>query len=400
MTTSLSSDLGPRIAERIRAADREIASRWLERLKTLLPVDAIDIFPTDQILDHIPALIRELADYVASEHAEAASANTTMLSKAYELGELRFAQKASVHQLLREYRILGAVLGQFVDEVCQSLPEATAPADGIVILNRLHEAVFVLLQMTVETFVTRYTERIEDQTTRLEGFNRMVSHELRQPLSALQYALELLDRDDTAPEMRHQLIETSNRNVRRVADLIRMLGALARPDRDSPQMQTVDLFKVTDEAIRQLADAAAAKEVALHNRASDDRCTVDVSRLELVLVNLIANGIKYRDPAKPERFVEVTFGAGADLIELRVRDNGLGIPKADLPKVFRRFYRGHAARDAELDNDGVGLGLAIVAECVKGMRGSITVDSIEGEGTSFVVTLPVTPDDETRPASV
>lgn len=399
MTTSLSSDLGPRIAERIRAADREIASRWLERLKTLLPVEAVEIFPTDQMLDHIPALIRELADYVGSDQSEAASANTMMLSKAYELGELRFAQKASVHQLLREYRILGAVLGQFVDEVCQSLPDATSPADGIVILNRLHEAVFVLLQMTVETFVTRYMERIEDQTTRLEGFNRMVSHELRQPLSALQYALELLGPDDVAPEMRHQLIETSNRNVRRVADLIRMLGALARPDRDSPQMQTVDLFKITDEAMRQLADVAAAKEVALHNRVRDDRCAIDVSRLELVLVNLIANGIKYRDPAKPERLVEVTLSTGTDLIEFRVRDNGLGIPKADLPKVFRRFYRGHASRDAELGNDGVGLGLAIVAECVKGMRGTITVDSTEGEGTTFVVSLPVTPDNETRSAS-
>jgi signal transduction histidine kinase len=72
-----------------------------------------------------------------------------------------------------------------------------------------------------------------------------------------------------------------------------------------------------------------------------------------------------------------------------VRDNGLGIPDSDLSKVFRRHYRGHAARDAELGNDGVGLGLAIVAECVRAMRGTITVDSAEGEGSTFTVTLPI-----------
>jgi signal transduction histidine kinase len=389
MPTQLSSDFGSHIAACIRSADREIAHRWLDQLKMLLPVQANEIFPTEQILDHIPALVRELADYIGSEHTDAVAANTAILAKAAELGELRFAQKASVHQLLREYRILGSVLGQFVTEVCETGPTAASPLEGVQVLNRLHEALFVLLQMTVETFVSRYTEQIDEQTTRLEGFNRMVSHELRQPLSAVQLAVTLLGADGTGPEMRAPLLDTAGRNVRRLADLIRMLGALARPDHDNLQVQTVDLSKVVDEALRQLSDVADAKSVTLRNRVGPDQHGVDVSRLELVLVNLVANGIKYRDPAKPDRFVEVTLESNADALLFRVRDNGLGIPASDLSKVFRRHYRGHAARDAELGNDGVGLGLAIVAECVRAMRGTIVVDSAEGEGSTFTVTLPI-----------
>jgi hypothetical protein len=129
-----------------------------------------------QILDR-PALIRELADYIGSEHTDAVAANTAILAKAAELGELRFAQKASVHQLLREYRILGSVLGQFVNEVCETGPEPASPLDGVLVLNRLHGTVHAANDG--ETFVSRYrADRRTDDAAR--GLQRMVSHELRQ----------------------------------------------------------------------------------------------------------------------------------------------------------------------------------------------------------------------------
>jgi signal transduction histidine kinase len=73
---------------------------------------------------------------------------------------------------------------------------------------------------------------------------------------------------------------------------------------------------------------------------------------------------------------------------LRVCDNGLGIPDTHRASVFRRFHRAHAGRDHELGNEGAGLGLVIVAECVRAMNGSIRFESTEGEGTTFVVDLP------------
>jgi signal transduction histidine kinase len=389
-TTELSSDFGSVIAARIRSSHQEIAERWLDRLKSLLPVGADEIFPSDQMLDHIPALIREIADYVGAESTDTVAANTAIQSKAHELGELRFAQKASVHQLLREYRFLGAVIAAFIDETASDLKNPTEPADAIAVMMRLNEAVFVLLQMTVDTFVGRYAERIDEQTTRLEGFNRMVSHELRQPLNTVHVALELMGSEAGRDEakQRHYL-DVASRNARRLGDLMRMLGTLVRPDHDNPQVQTVDLSKIVGEALRQVRDEADAKGVELRNRVEPLNLTLDVARLELVLVNLLSNGIKYRDPAKAEAFVEVGVESADTAVQIRVRDNGLGIPAAHQGKVFRRFFRAYPERDSELGTEGVGLGLAIVSECVKAMRGKIGLESAENTGTTFIVTLPV-----------
>jgi signal transduction histidine kinase len=393
MTTELSTDFGDLIARRIHQHHRDIAERWLRRLEAILPVETASIFPTADVLDHIPVLIQEIADYVGAGHGDVLVSNTQVFSKARELGELRFSQRASVHQLLREYRILAAVLGAFVHEQFTLITRGSTPGDVVAVMNRLNEAVFVLLQTTVDTFVGRYTEMIEDQTTRLEGFNRMVSHELRQPLSSVMYAVELL-RGHPAPEgqRRERVLEVADRNVRRLADLLGMLGAIARPDHDTPQLQEIDLSKLVQDVLRQLRDAAQARAVSLVSHVPRQTLTADVSRLELVLVNLVSNGIKYSDPSREGAFVEVGFRNGPGTGQLLVRDNGLGIPAADQPKIFHRFFRAHAKRDGELGTDGVGLGLAIAAECVKAMHGTIAFESIEGAGTTFIVTLPHTAD--------
>jgi signal transduction histidine kinase len=116
---------------------------------------------------------------------------------------------------------------------------------------------------------------------------------------------------------------------------------------------------------------------------------VDVGRLELALVNLISNAVKYCDPDKPRRLVEITarrLENGA--CEICIRDNGIGIPAARISRIFRRFTRAHSDRPDFESVTGVGLGLAIVDDCVNAMDGSITVESIEGTGTVFCVTFP------------
>jgi signal transduction histidine kinase len=389
MSTELSGNFCSFIADRLRAENHAIAGRWLARLKELLPVDVGDIFPTDQVLDHIPSLIEEIADYVAAEAPDAVAANTAIQSKAHELGILRFEQQASVHQLLREYRLLGTVIAAFVREQVVDGRSPAAAGDAVLALARLNEAVFVLLQMTVDTFVGRYTERIEEQTTRLESFNRMVTHELRQPLASVQLAVELLGSEACEDaEKRDHYAGVARRNVVRLADLIRTLGTLARPDHDNPQVQTVDLSQIVGDAVRQVEDVAVAKAVALRNHVAPIELNIDVSRLELVLVNLLSNGIKYRDPDKSDAFVEVSARTVEGGVELLVKDNGLGIRREDHARVFKRFVRVHADRDESLSNDGLGLGLSIVAECVKALNATIQLESSEGAGTTFLVKLP------------
>jgi signal transduction histidine kinase len=76
---------------------------------------------------------------------------------------------------------------------------------------------------------------------------------------------------------------------------------------------------------------------------------------------------------------------------IRVRDNGIGIADSELKSIFSGFYRGHAGRDGELGNSGLGLGLSIVDECIAALKGDIRVDSERGKGTTFFIELPFMP---------
>src|SRR5689334_20346772 len=93
------------IADRMAADHAGLAARWFARLNELLPVGANEVFPSDSLLDHIPALIIAISAYVRAPEEEAIAANTLVVDKARELGALRHQQRASLHQILREYQL-------------------------------------------------------------------------------------------------------------------------------------------------------------------------------------------------------------------------------------------------------------------------------------------------------
>jgi signal transduction histidine kinase len=134
---------------------------------------------------------------------------------------------------------------------------------------------------------------------------------------------------------------------------------------------------------------AARRGVAVRRNVPPIRLVTDVARVELILVNLVSNAIKYSDPAKADRFVEITAAALDEDVQLIVRDNGVGIPRAHLNRVFEAFYRAHSARDSELGADGIGLGLAIVTECARHLGATLAIDSVDGSGTTVSVRLPL-----------
>jgi two-component system OmpR family sensor kinase len=115
---------------------------------------------------------------------------------------------------------------------------------------------------------------------------------------------------------------------------------------------------------------------------------LDAGALELVLINLISNALKYSDPEKPAKYVTVIGASRESAFEIRVEDNGIGIPAEAAATVFQRFTRAHANLDEQLGIDGSGLGLSIVEECVTALGGDIRLESEESRGTTFIVTLP------------
>ena len=387
---------GEVIAERVRAEHTALAARWFERLSALLPVPDADVFPSSSLLDHIPELIVEISGYLRSPDEEAIVANASVIDKARSLGALRHAQRASLHQVLREYQLLGGVLVAFVQEEIERRSLSPAAAETVAVISRLHQSVDVLMQATVETFVGLYTQTIADQAARLEQFTRMATHEWRQPLGSLQFAVSLLRQAAIIDgERERRTLDVMSRNLDHLIEMTRKIETVARihGGHDDPVVQEVSASTVAAEAARQLREMADVRGVELRVAEGMPTLTVDVGRLELVLVNLLSNGIKYADPAKPARSVEVTEGErSGQFRRIVVRDNGIGIPRDRLATIFDQFSRAHPEQDDALNVTGIGLGLAIVADCVHALNGQIDVESEEGVGTTFIVTLPDTPD--------
>jgi signal transduction histidine kinase len=386
----LITDFGALIAARMRVEHRTLAARWFERLLDLLPVSARDIFPTESLLDHVPALILEISDYLRVPEGEAIASNTAILEKASELGALRHAQRASLHQVLREYQVLGGVLVSFVLDELERASTTPGASEAVQLVSRIHQAVDVLSQATVEAFVGLYMKTIADQSERLEQFTRMAAHEWRQPLGALQFGVQLLREASLDDGRRERTLATVERNVAHLIELTHKLESLARvrTDGDSPVIQVVSASTVANEAARQLREMSDARGVEIRIADSLPSLAVDVGRLELVFVNLLSNAIKYADDGKEHRYVEVLGESLPDgRVQIRVHDNGIGIPAEALGIIFERFTRAHAEHDDQ-HVGGLGLGLAIVDDCVRTMGGRIEVQSVEQEGTTFILSLP------------
>jgi signal transduction histidine kinase len=398
VTTTAANNYAALVSQRVMAERLSLASQWLGRLNELLTVDVNDVFPSNQLLDHIPLLIAEIAGYLSAPADEEIAANAAVIDKARELGILRHSQRASVHQLLREYEILGDVLQLFVTEETARLGLAPSAADCFEVIRRLTRSIAALMRTTVDTFVSEYTGTIQEQNDRLRAFNRAASHELRSPIGTILFATTLLERD------RAQIIQDDGRLAKIVTTLrsnaerlrwlienLQRIGRLSEP-MDTPSQQRMEVETIAVEVARQLAEMASSRGVSVRIASGLPTIVVDSARLELVMLNLVSNAIKYASPDQRERYVEIApateLDADATRCTIVVRDNGLGIPDAELPTLFQRFTRAHSHLDQKLGITGSGLGLAIVADCVDELRGSIRCETSVDRGTAFYLTLP------------
>jgi hypothetical protein len=129
----------------MEACHQLLASRWLDELKRVVPVADRDIFPGDQVLGQIPALIKELAGFLKSPADEAIAANAVVTARATELGHLRHAQHASVHQVVREYRALRTAVAEFIREESHRLQLKPTVDELVEVMERSERAIDVLL---------------------------------------------------------------------------------------------------------------------------------------------------------------------------------------------------------------------------------------------------------------
>jgi signal transduction histidine kinase len=386
------------LARRLRDARDELTRRWLDRIAHRVALDANRVFPTDELLDHVPLLVAGVADYIERPGA-AVQADSSVIAKAMELGALRHAQGFDAYEVLKEYEILGGILYAFLTNIVDAIPEECSRSELFVCAHRVFQAVTLIQQATTVHFLQRTTERLQERDERLRAFNRTLAHEFRNRIGAASGAAQLLGMIELPESERRGMTDVVVRNVDGMRTTLENLLELSRMGQaDKRQQRHVLLPRAAAEAARSLRDFAAAHRVEVRVEPLPE-VEVSAAAVELCLTNLISNAVKYADPAKPARWVVVEgeLGEGEEGREVvvRVRDNGLGVPEPQREGLFRRFFRAHEHSASHVE--GTGLGLSIVRETVRALGGRVWAEFPE-VGTAFAFALPARREDD-RPAA-
>jgi two-component system, OmpR family, sensor histidine kinase SenX3 len=246
-------------------------------------------------------------------------------------------------------------------------------------------------------FEKAHREAEHQNVVDLKRFNKIrrdfvanVSHELKTPATSLKLLAESLEEAIDEDPVQARLFAAQLKNeTERLAQLITDLLDLARLESEErvEYPDLVDLRGVLMTVLARMRRVARKKNITLQwkrfGRAADYTVRGDETQLISMFTNLVENAVKYTPPGGK---VEVTGGSEGREIVVSVSDTGIGIPEANLERIFERFYRVDKARSKA--TGGTGLGLSIVKHIAENHGGRVAVESVLGEGTTFTVYLP------------
>ncbi|THV32280.1 HAMP domain-containing protein [Glycomyces paridis] len=230
--------------------------------------------------------------------------------------------------------------------------------------------------------------RLEEMSMMQRRFTSDVSHELRTPLATMRMAADLLydNRDDFDPVAKRST-ELLQHEIDRFEDLLQELLEISRFDSGfaSLEVDAVDVGRIADDVVEGLSHLAGECGVAVTVAKPARRviAEVDPRRVQRILRNLVANAIEHAEGGP----VEVTVAEGDTAMAVAVRDHGVGLKPGHADRVFDRFWRADPSRNRK--TGGTGLGLAISLEDAKLHSGTLQATGAPGEGTLFVLTLPL-----------
>ena len=243
------------------------------------------------------------------------------------------------------------------------------------------------------------TEHIGDAFNRVLGrmkvlddsrqeFVSNVSHELKTPITSMKVLADsLISQRDVPIEVYQEFMSDIAKEIEREDKIITDLLALVKMDRTAADLNIaeVDINVLVELIMRRLRPIAQKRDVELvYESVRPVIAAVDEVKITLVISNLVENAVKYN---KEHGWVKVTLDADHQFFTIEVADSGIGIPQESMDHIYERFYRVDKSRSREIG--GTGLGLAITRSAILMHRGSIRVESIEGEGTVFKVRIPL-----------
>jgi two-component system phosphate regulon sensor histidine kinase PhoR len=231
-------------------------------------------------------------------------------------------------------------------------------------------------------------ERLKELERYRKDFVGNVSHELKTPIFNIQgYILTLLEGGLEDPSINKLYLTRTEKSIDRMISIVEDLESINKLETGElkPNFSVFDIVKIAEDVIEMEQRLAKERKIWLTFADKPDKplmVKADRKRIIEVLTNLVVNGLKY---GKKNGYVKVGFYDFDDKIMVEVSDNGIGIDKKDLSRVFERFYRVDKSRSRE--QGGTGLGLSIVKHIIEAHNQTINVQSVLNEGTTFTFTL-------------
>ena len=371
------------LGSELRRRSTELTRAWLDRLLERLDVHPRRIFPAEALLNRIPDVLRAISDYLCSDGD--LGAEQMVRDEFAMLAKLRREQGYDIDEILAEFEILGDILYGALREEAQSFRRKVPPAYAIDVSERLYRALMAITTITATTFREEGFRDRRERARLLGGFGRDLAHELRNRLGTAEAAIHVLGSeraDEAARERALRNLQHTLQRIKGVADDMQSL-AIAQGSEETAQGRRLSLRALIAETVDELQAMAGEREVRIETQEPIPDVQVDATRVELALINLIGNAVKYSDPGETDRWVRVSVQREEEgYWRISVSDNGLGIPEEMQDLVFEQFVRAHPEVA-----DGTGLGLAIVRTAVEQMGGRIWLESEHGTGTAVHFTV-------------
>jgi signal transduction histidine kinase len=290
--------------------------------------------------------------------------------------------------LATDFKVLGDAAFYTTRPASNFLFVANIISSGIILIvcidfmRRLNEtSENKLQQLAIE--IKGKNDDLEKTNKELDRFLYSTSHDLRSPLASIKGLISVA-RYDTTDKKIHGYFDMVIDRVNRLEHFIKDIIDYSKNSRTELRHEPIDFNALFDEVVESLRYVDNAGSIQFRNDIKiEHTISADKGRLSVVLTNLMANAIKYHDMRKDRPWIHVKVSNSGGTVKLCVSDNGTGISEEHQQKIFDMFYRGTA------QSNGSGLGLYIVKQAVEKMQGTITVASAPGQGTEFLIEVPV-----------
>jgi len=231
------------------------------------------------------------------------------------------------------------------------------------------------------------SSKVEANEERMKEFVANVSHELRSPLTSIKGFIEaLIDNKGRTPEVQQRFLTIINDETDRLSYLVNDLLILSRSDAGSYlEPEDVELKDFIENIITGFRSRAEENSITMEvvSKVNSVLLKIDLNSLHQIIANLVDNALKYSPQGGN---VLISIEESENMINILIRDSGLGIPEKDLPHIWDRFYR--VDKDRSRETGGTGLGLAIVKQLTEKNSGEVEVESTLGKGSIFCVRFP------------